>query len=73
MGTTFVEPNQPAIRGLTYASQPDFLSQFAGWVESALMKRRTRLQLGRLSDEGLKDLALTRDHVEADLDRYLSA
>ncbi|QND53343.1 DUF1127 domain-containing protein [Phyllobacterium sp. 628] len=73
MVTTFVEPNRPVTRGLTYASQPDYLAQFAGWIENAIMKRRTRLQLGKLTDEGLKDLALTRDHVEADLDRYLSA
>ncbi|CAN7400460.1 DUF1127 domain-containing protein [Phyllobacterium sp. LjRoot231] len=71
MGPIYVDP-RPDHPGLALF-QYETLTRVVAWLENAVMKRQTRLQLGRLGDDGLKDLGLTRDHVEADLENYFSA
>ena len=70
MGPTYIDPGRPF--GLVPAFQYERLTRIVRWLENAAMKRRTRLELASLGDEGLKDLGLTRDHVEADLENYFS-
>lgn len=72
MGPIYMEPGRPAYLGLASIFQYEMLGRIVGWFENAAVKRRTRLELGSLGDDGLKDLGLTRDHVEADLQRYYS-
>ncbi|MBB3148741.1 uncharacterized protein YjiS (DUF1127 family) [Phyllobacterium trifolii] len=69
MGPIYIDPGR---FGLVPAFQYDLLTRAVRWLENAAVKRRTRLELGSLGDDGLKDLGLTRDHVEADLERYYS-
>jgi uncharacterized protein YjiS (DUF1127 family) len=73
MGPIYVNPTRTAYPGMAQASQYEILTRVVDWLENAVMRRRTRLQLGRLGDDGLKDLGLTRDHIEADLGNYFSA
>jgi uncharacterized protein YjiS (DUF1127 family) len=61
-----------AAHGSIHAAQAHTFSRIAAWLERALVQRDTRLKLGKLDDEGLKDIGLTRDHVEADLGNYFS-
>jgi uncharacterized protein YjiS (DUF1127 family) len=70
---TAANSNMPARRGLACGLQSTGMMRVATWVENALLRRRTRLQLAELGDDGLKDIGLTRDHVEADLGNYFSA
>ncbi|MDR6632699.1 uncharacterized protein YjiS (DUF1127 family) [Phyllobacterium sp. 1468] len=69
MGPIYIDPGR---FGLAPAFQHDLFTRLIRWLENAAVKRRTRLELGSLGDDGLKDLGLTRDHVEADLERYYS-
>jgi uncharacterized protein YjiS (DUF1127 family) len=73
MGPIYVDPHKAAHPGLAHSVHNATFGRITGWFENVAMKRRTRLQLGRLGDDGLKDLGLTRDHVEADLGNYFSA
>jgi uncharacterized protein YjiS (DUF1127 family) len=72
MRPVYVDPVGSSPSYLTRTFQSGILIRVAGWLEHAVADRRTRLQLGRLGDDGLKDLGLTRDHVEADLGNYYS-
>ncbi|ATU91332.1 DUF1127 domain-containing protein [Phyllobacterium zundukense] len=72
MGPMYVDPHKAAHPGLTHFVHNATVCRVAGWLENAAMKRRTRLELGSLGEDGLKDLGLTRDHVEADLGNYFS-
>jgi uncharacterized protein YjiS (DUF1127 family) len=69
MGPIYIDPGR---FGLVPAFQNDLFTRVMRWLENAAVKRRTRLELGSLGDDGLKDLGLTRDHVEADLEKYYS-
>jgi len=73
MGPIYIDPQRPAHPGLTGYMHSDRLGRLVDWVEHAMSRRRTRLELGSLGEDGLKDLGLTRDHVEADLGNYFSA
>lgn len=67
---TAANSNMPARQSLACGLQSTGMMRVATWVENALLRRRTRLQLAELGDDGLKDIGLTRDHVEADLGNY---
>ncbi|MBZ9653400.1 DUF1127 domain-containing protein [Phyllobacterium lublinensis] len=66
----YLDPPKAPHAGLVHTVHGATFGRFAGWLERAASRRRTRLELGRLGDDGLKDLGLTRDHVEADLGNY---
>jgi uncharacterized protein YjiS (DUF1127 family) len=72
MGPIYVDPHKAAHPGPANSAHNATFGRIAGWFENAAMKRRTRLELGSLGEDGLKDLGLTRDHVEADLGNYFS-
>lgn len=72
MGPIYIDPGRSFHFGQVPAFQYDLLTRVMRWLENAAVKRRTRLELGSLGDDGLKDLGLTSDHVEADLERYYS-
>jgi uncharacterized protein YjiS (DUF1127 family) len=72
MGPIYIDPGRSFLFGLVPAFQYGILTRVVRWLENAAVQRRTRLELGSLGDDGLKDLGLTRDHVEADLERYYS-
>ena len=67
---TAANSNMPARQGLACGLQSTGMMRVA---TNALLRCRTRLQLAELGDDGLKDIGLTRDHVEADLGNYFSA
>ena len=73
MGPIYIDPHRPAHSGLTHDMHGDRMARFIDWIEHAITRRRARLELGSLGEDGLKDLGLTRDHVEADLGNYFSA
>ena len=73
MGPIYIDPHRPAHPGLAGYMHSDRIGRLVDWVEHAMNRRRTRLELGSLGEDGLKDLGLTRDHVEADLGNYFSA
>ncbi len=70
MGPIYIDPGRPAHPGLAHGLQYETFGRIVGWFGNAVNKRRTRLELGCLGEDGLKDLGLTRDHVEADLGDY---
>ncbi|MEK1891387.1 MAG: DUF1127 domain-containing protein [Phyllobacterium sp.] len=72
MGTTYIDPDRPGHLGLAVFKHSNRFGRLFNWVGHAIDKRRTRLELGSLGEDGLKDLGLTRDHVEADLGNYFS-
>ena len=72
MGTTYIDPARPVHPGLALHAQSNRFGRLFGWVGNAIDRRRSRLELGSLGEDGLKDLGLTRDHIEADLGNYFS-